>query len=120
MILPAHNAHLLQVQAPSTITDPSLDCTAGTGGVGAIKWAGDAQAAVRDTQVEEVHGTQRLTVRQLQVDLPSNLPVAVAENDVLTLRLLDHNELVTFEVRQYDKVFWGLGKYRYTCRQTVA
>jgi hypothetical protein len=112
MILAAHNAHLTTITGEAVVPDPVLEIT---GGPGAAKWTGDAQALIRDQTVEEVRGNMRILVRELNVELPLNLPYEPRNNDLLTF-ITNDGEHLTLEVRTVDRQFWGLGRARYICR----
>lgn len=112
MILAAHNAHLTTINGQASIPDPVLDIP---GGPGAAKWTGDAQALLRDQTVEEVRGNMRILLREVQVELPTNIPYEPQNNDLLTF-VTNEGETVTLEVRTVDRAFWGLGRTRYVCR----
>jgi len=112
MILAAHNAHLLSITGQATVPDPVLDIP---GGPAAPKWTGDAQALMRDQTVEEVRGNMRILLREVNVELPLNLPYEPQNNDLLTFHTND-GETLTLEVRTVDRQFWGLGRARYICR----
>src|SRR5215472_2995818 len=112
MILAAHNAHLLKISSEGQIADPVLGVT---GSTNTAKWTGDAQALMRDQTVEEVRGNMRILLREVNVELPLNLPVPPQNNDLLTF-ITNDGENLTLEVRTVDRQFWGLGRARYICR----
>lgn len=114
MILPAHNAHLTAISAPAVIADPTLACQTPTPST--PKWQGDCQAMLRDQGIEEVRGNMRILLREVTVELPDNIPYEAQANDLLTFKI-NTGEVVTLEVRQVDRQFWGLGRYRYVCRK---
>jgi hypothetical protein len=122
VILSAHNAHLTQIKGEDVVGDPVLSVT---GTPGAVKWQGDAQALIRDQTTEEVRGNMRILMREVLVELPSNLPYEPTANDLLIITVgadaagvvgTGTGEALTLEVRQVDRQFWGLGRYRYVCR----
>jgi hypothetical protein len=67
----------------------------------------------------------RILMREVMVELPSNLPYEPTANDLLILHIGSDaagvqgsgtGEDLTLEVRQVDRQYWGLGRYRYVCR----
>jgi hypothetical protein len=80
-----------------------------------VKFSGDAQAAIRDVTTQEVVGGQQIAVREVVVDIPANVPIAQAK-DQLTIKSNLTGETVVLEVRTLNEGPWGLGRYRYTCR----
>jgi hypothetical protein len=114
VILTAHNAHLTQISSAPVINDPVLNCETATPAI--AKWQGDCQALLRDQTIEEVRGNMRILMREVLVDLPNNLPYEPTNNDLLTFTV-NTGEMVTLEVRQVNREYWGLGHYRYVCRR---
>lgn len=129
MILPAHNAHLLQIDSGISVPDDPVLNPGGGPITPTTRWTGDCQVNLSDTLVETVRGGASSEVliykKATNVQVPGNLrdssgtPIEIEADDVLTIRkqgaLEQPVDVTQYRVQQRNESFWGIGVFSYIC-----